>query len=119
MSKTRCIIFALVLVTAPLGWSASNTTPGEILDRPDQFDGKAVALVGTVTHLDTRVSRRGNAYYTFDLAVEGRSVKIFSFGRPPCPERATVSVDGIFQKVKQVSGRTFYNEVQARQVSCR
>jgi hypothetical protein len=113
-----CVV-VVVLFVAPLGWGASETTPAQILKGPDQFDGKAVTLLGTVTNLDARVSRRGNPYYTFDLAAGGWSIKVFSFGRPPCPVRSTVSVEGVFQKVKRVSGRTFYNEVEAHQVACR
>jgi hypothetical protein len=118
MTRIACAV-AVVLFVAPLGWVASDTTPAQILEGPDQFDGKAVTLVGTVTNLDARVSRRGNPYYTFDLSAGGRSIKIFSFGRPPCLARSTVSVEGVFQKVKRVSGRTFYNEVEAQRVSCR
>ncbi len=119
MTKRLGILFVLsVLLAAPLALLALDATPGQILDRPDQFDGKAVTLVGTVRNLDARVSRRGNPYYTFDLAAGGRSIKIFSFGRPPCPGRSAVSVEGVFQKVKRVSGRTFYNEVEAQRVVC-
>jgi len=98
---------------------AGDTTPEPILSKPDYFDGKMVSLDGIVTNLHATVSRRGNPYYTFDLSSGGRSIKVFSFGKPPCPDKSLVSVRGRFDRQKQVSGRHFYNEVEATEVTCR
>ena len=120
MTKRLGIVCAVaMLFVAPLGWAASDTTPAQIRKELDQFDGKVVTLLGTMTSLDVRVSRRGNSYYTFDLSAGGWSIKVFSFGRPPCRDGSIVIVEGVFQQVKRVSGRTFYNEVEAQRVSCR
>jgi hypothetical protein len=43
---------------------------------------------------------------------------VFSFGTPPCPEGGPVSVDGQFRQRKEISGYTFYNQVDAQRVTC-
>jgi hypothetical protein len=117
--RLRIVCVVAALSVALLGWAASEATPVQILKGPDQFDGKVVTLLGTVTNLDTRASRRGNSYYTFDLAGGGWSIKVISFGRPPCRDGSIVIVEGVFQQAKRVSDHVFYNEVKARRVSCR
>ena len=89
-----------------------------LLADPARYDGQVVALTGTATHVDRRISRKGNAYYTFQLEDGSGRVTVFSFGTPPCPSGSRVSVEGQFLRVKHVSGYTFYNQVDARQVSC-
>ena len=42
-----------------------------------------------------------------------------AFGQPPCPSGSQVMVDGAFRRVKQVSGHTFYDQIDARRVMCR
>lgn len=111
-----CAIFVVALVLPGL---AAETTPGAILGNPAQFDGATVTLAGTITNLRATTSRKGNAYYTFDLAASGQSIRVFSFGASPCPDGAGATVDGRFDRVKRVSGRTFYNEVTAVKVICR
>ena len=86
---------------------------------PARYDGQAVSLAGTINALDARVSKRGNAYYTFKLDDGSGRVNVFAFGEPPCPSGSRVAIDGTFRRVKQVSGHTFYNQVDARHVVCR
>ncbi len=112
------LVLLLLLAAAPVGWTL-EASPAEILTNPDRLDGKLVTLTGVVTNLQPRMSRRGNPYYTFDLTAEGRAVRVFSFGRSPCQAGATATVEGTFQRVKRVGRYTFYNEVEAREVTCR
>ena len=108
-------LLGIVLVNGACGF---DTTPSQILQDPDKFDGKTVTIRGTVTHLRTTVSRKGNAYYTYDLHDGNRAVRIFSFGKPECSAGVTATVTGLFTQVKRVSGRTFYNEVEANTTRC-
>jgi hypothetical protein len=110
------VILALALVVACEGADGSVKT---ILSDPGRFDGQAVTLGGTVTQLDARISRRGNAYYTFKLDDGSGRIAVFAFGQPPCPSPSRVTVDGEFRHVKRVSGHTFYDQVDARRVVCR
>jgi len=110
------VILALALAVACEGADGSVKT---ILSDPGRFDGQAVTLGGTVTQLDARVSRRGNAYYTFKLDDGSGRIAVFAFGQPPCPSPSRVTVDGEFRHVKRVSGHTFHDQVDARRVVCR
>ena len=80
ITGTIFLVAAFILVAL-----AVETTPEAILKNPEKFDGAAVTLSGTVTNLRSTVSRKGNPYYTFDLAAGGQSVRIFSFGAAPAP----------------------------------
>jgi hypothetical protein len=107
----------LLLVTAP-PVGALDASPSAILTNPDGFDGKSVTVHGTITNLRETVSRRGNPYYTLDLSDGTRSIRVFSFGKAPC-RSGTATVEGTFEKVKQVGRLTFRNEITATQVTCR
>ncbi len=95
-----------------------RTSPSEILGNADRFDGQAVAISGTVTNLQERISRAGNPYYTLDLSDGKRVIRVFSFGKAPCSS-GVATVDGTFQKAKRQGRYTFYNEVTATGVTCR
>jgi len=60
----------LLAAARPAG--ALEASPSAILTDPDRFDGKSVTIRGTITDLRETVSRRGNAYYTFDQPLDGR-----------------------------------------------
>lgn len=116
----RAIAFALlVLVALPGSAWGLDTSPAQILANADRFDGKLVTITGKITNLRETVSRKGNQYYTYDLQEGQQSIKVFSFGRASCGEGSTATVEGRFRKVKTVSGRTFYNEVEAVTTRCR
>jgi len=89
-----------------------------LLSDPARYDGQMISLSGALTNLDVRVSHRGNSYYTFELDDGSGRVTIFSFGGPPCPAGSLVTVEGQFLRVKYVSGYTFYNQVDAKRVTC-
>jgi DNA polymerase III alpha subunit len=110
------VVFLLLSVSVGEGADATVKT---VMSDPARYDGQAVILAGTVNALDARVSKRGNAYYTFKLDDGSGRVNVFAFGQPPCPSGSRVAIDGTFRRVKQVSGHTFHDQVDARHVSCR
>lgn len=109
------VLLGVVLVSGACGFEA---TPRQIQQDPDKFDGKTVTIRRTVTQLRSPVSQKGNTYYTYDLDDGDRTIRVFSFGKAQCGEGVTVTVTGLFTKVKHVSGRTFYNEVEAQTTRC-
>jgi len=115
-ASAYAVVLVLLLVAACEG---ADGPIKPLLSDPAAHDGQADTLAGTATQLDVRVSRRGNAYYTFKLDDGSGRVTVFSFGQPPCPSGSPVTVDGEFRRVKQVSGHTFYDQVDARRVVCR
>lgn len=107
----------LLLAFLPVG--AAQVSPSEILADPDKYDGQSVTLTGTVTNLRETVSRRGNPYFTFDLSDGKTAIRVFSFGKSPCHDKATATVEGRFDKVKRTGRYTFYNEVEGARVACK
>ncbi|OLC13238.1 MAG: hypothetical protein AUH29_13025 [Candidatus Rokubacteria bacterium 13_1_40CM_69_27] len=110
------LLLALALTASRA--SAIEASPSEILSDPDRFDGKIVTLSGTVTHLKSRVSQRGNAYSTFDLSDGRRAITVFAFGESPCANGRRARVEGLFQKVKRQGRYTFSHQVDATSTVC-
>ena len=112
------LVLGLLVATLSTGAFAQvlKTSPSEILANLDNFDRQAVTVSGTVTNLQERVSRSGNAYYTFDLSDGKQAVRVFSFSKSPC-RSGGATVEGTFEKVKR-QGR-YYNEITAATVTCR
>ena len=113
------IVVVLLLSVAVAVGEGADATVKTVMSDPARYDGQAVSMAGTINALDARVSRRGNAYYTFKLDDGSGRVNVFAFGQPPCPSVSRVAIDGTFRRVKQVSGHTFHDQVDARHVSCR
>jgi hypothetical protein len=114
---------AWVTVAVVLVWiAACERADGPIktlLSDPAQYDGQPVTLLGSVTQIDARVSRRGNSYYTFRLDDGSSRVTVFSYGEPPCPSGSQVTVQGVFNRVKRVGAYTFHDQIDAKRVDCR
>jgi YcxB-like protein len=73
----------------------------ELLDHPSNFDGRSVALQGRLGRLQTHVTRKGNRYYTFELAQQGRDVLVAIQDRPSCGAGVVVRVKGRFDAPKK------------------
>lgn len=114
-----CAYVVVLLLLSVAAAEAADVSVKALLSDPTRYDGQPVSLAGTVTGLDARVSKRSNAYYTFKLDDGSGRLTVFEFGQPPCPAASPVAVDGVFRRVKQISGHTFYNQVDARRVACR
>ena len=120
MSKRAWIAGLAVVVSfvAAVVASALQSSPTEILGNPDRFDGQLVTISGTLTNLQPRVSQRGNTYFTVELSDGRTSITVFKFGEPPCRAGTTATVEGRFQKVKQVGRYEFRNQVDAMKITC-
>lgn len=110
-----CLLF--IPTTAP--GQAIKTTPTEILQSADKYDGKMVQVEGKVVLANFRTSKKGNAYTTFKVTdSQNNTLSVFSFGTLTIKEGDTVKVMGRYQKVKHVPPRyTFYNEINASEGS--
>jgi hypothetical protein len=90
----------------------ANTTVVQIVSNPSAYDGKHVEVSGTVERLEQKVSHRGNPYVTFSIC-SGQCIHVFGFGSPSLSEGQKITVHGVYEAVKHVSGYTFYNEIDA------
>ncbi len=107
------VIVLLGLASPALAWDRI----GDILARPEVFDGREVVLAGKASAVDPRTSRRGNDYFTFRLSDEaGASLKVFSWGKPAIAPGDRVEVRGRFQRERRVGRYTFTDEVEASRI---
>jgi hypothetical protein len=121
VNQHRLAFLALALVVSLVlaqSTRALDATVAAILNNPAQFDGTVVAVKGNVSATKATVSRKGNRYFTFDLNDGGRTIRIFSFGNPTCPDGSWVTVTGTFNHVKRVGRYTFHDELSAERILC-
>ena len=108
---------AAILAALDISQALALQPIGDILARPEAFDGRQVVLAGRASAVDPRTSRRGNDYFTFRLSDEtAASLKVFSWGKPMFAPGDRVEVHGRFQRQRRVGRYTFTNEVEALRV---
>ena len=108
---------AAILAGLNIAQALARDRIGDILARPEAFDGREVVLQGQANALDPRTSRRGNDYFTFRLSDgTGASLKVFSWGKPMLTPGDRVEVHGRFQRERHVGRYVFTNEVEAVRV---
>jgi hypothetical protein len=114
-SATGALVSALMLAAGLAAAAAESGSELELplrdlLDNASSFDGRSVALQGTVDRLQAHVTRKGNWYYTFQLGQGGRDVLVAVQERPICRAGAIARVTGRFDGPKK--------RVDATTVSC-
>ncbi len=110
-------LWILVLAVGLAGPALARDRIGDILARPQAFDGREVVLEGKASAVDPRTSRRGNDYFTFRLSDEtGTSLKVFSWGKPAIAPGDRAEVHGRFQRERRVGRYVFTDEVEASRV---
>jgi len=111
------VLLWVVVLLGLAGPALARDRIGDILARPDAFDGREVVLAGKASAVDPRTSRRGNDYFTFRLSDEtGASLKVFSWGKPAITTGDRVEVRGRFQRERRVGRYTFTDEVEASRI---
>jgi len=110
-------LWILVLAVGLAGPALARDRIGDILARPEAFDGREVVLEGKASAIDPRTSRRGNDYCRFRLSDgTGTSLKVFSWGKPAIAPGDRVEVHGRFQRERRVGRYVFTDEVEASRV---
>ena len=89
---------------------------GKILQNKDYCNGRLVSAQGIVRGLNTRASKSGNIYTTFDLIADKDSIKIFIWGEPDFENEDNVTVVGIYRKEKKVGKYSFFDEIEAGKI---
>ena len=104
----------LVVLLASVLWSRPTSVEvAGLLQAREQFDGRAVRVVGVVHRPTYQVSKKGNSYTTFELSDATTTVRVFSFGRREVAAGATVRVDGRFYRHRTVGRQSYENEIDA------
>lgn len=113
------MIGAVAIVVSVLRLSRWLIAPAPALPfDPVAYDNQRVRLEGSVTALESTVSRRGNPYYFFVLDTKRGTVVVFKFGSPRCVEGQRATVEGVFHHVYERGGKTFTDEIDAEIVNC-
>lgn len=106
-------VLTACLVAAFTGCAnAEPTTVNDLVGNLAAYDGKRVAIAGTVAGKRESVSHEGNAYDTFWLC-DGRCIRVFIFGEPEISDGQRLTVRGTFNTVKRVGRYRFTNEITA------
>lgn len=116
LSRGLLTAVALLLMGAPPVLAAEGISVRALVQNPDQYDGKVVSVVGTVTVYRERVSTVGNLYTTFRLTEGNASVSVFVWDKQGLRNGRKVRVIGTFAKVRHVRALTFDNEIQAHRI---
>lgn len=106
-----------LLLAAPA--AAETITPiAAILAAKDRSHGQSFCVAGKPSTVFEKYSRRGNKYFTVWLDDGTAKLKVFAFGAYPQPKDSVLPLEvcGRYLKQKMVSGRVFYDELDARVV---
>jgi hypothetical protein len=108
--------FAVIAVAtlATIALAADKVTIADLLKKTDDFDKKAVSIIGKVDNFKAKTSKAGNAYFTFKLLDEkDNKLSIYSRGKldKDLADGQKVEVTGYFKKESKVGSNTFKNEV--------
>jgi len=118
---TRSRVFVLLTMlglwlNAP--WAAAQTqTIPAVLQHPDQYDGKVINVIGTITGYQESVAGVAGKYTKFRLEDGGSSVTVYYFGQHlGLKNGMRVRVIGTYSAFKQSGQYTYRNQVGAQEV---
>jgi hypothetical protein len=114
----RIALAVLMMTTAFLfpsqGWSLEL---GDVLKAPAQYDGQSVKVAGMAGEPRYQESR-GKPFTVFDLSDDqGRTLRVFSWGRLQIHRGESLVVEGTFLKSKQIGRHSIQNEIEATRVN--
>lgn len=91
------------------------TTVKSLTSEPKKWDGKRVAVEGTIEEYEERTSKAGHDYSKFRLAMPEvkERVAVFSFTHLGLANGKKAKVHGLFQETKKVGEATYKNEIDA------
>ena len=98
------LVFLAGCVSAP-----KNVSVKELATSPSKYDGNMVIVRGIVQQVDEEVTRRGNAYYVFQLTEGPYTVAVYSAGKPSITNGDSVRVTGTFAREKRVCRYTLHD----------
>ncbi len=117
-ARQSLLVFALGATLACLGSPASLQAGGivelaDLLAHPDQYDKRAVSVVGEVTNFQTATSKDGQSAYGFFLKSGEGTVKVIGLGRTAVRDGEQVVVEGVFNRLRQGGRAVVLNEIKA------
>ena len=88
-----------------------------VLANTAAYDGKNIAVIGTVSHLRHKTAKRGYNYTTFTLLGENAlsGISVYSRGTFPIADGQRVTVFGVFKRNCSAKGAVF-DEIDATKI---
>jgi len=114
-AKIPAVLVLLVACALPAS-ADQGISVRVLLEDPARYDGKVVAVVGTITAYRERVSSAGNPYTTFRLTDGDASVVVFAWNKQGLSNGQRVRVTGTFSKIKEAGSSPAGNEIQAYRI---
>jgi len=112
------ILFLSMFLLASSVHAITEATVEEIMANKDSYDGKEVAVSGTVSTPKFKASRAGKAYMTFPiLGDSGDRINILKWGDMKLKPGKKVSVKGIYRKTMKLGKYTFRDLIEASKIS--
>lgn len=111
--KTRVALLFAFLLAQGIAAAQAPLSPADVLAHGASYDGKQIAIAGTVAKIEHRTSHHGNAYTTFDLCDGSSCIHVFEFGAPELTAGQTLTVRGRFSLEKHVGTAVYRNELDA------
>ncbi|MBI4051626.1 MAG: hypothetical protein HY400_03890 [Elusimicrobia bacterium] len=105
---------SLTPLTSRVLMSQIRYTVAQIISSPADYDKKQVTVTGVVKKLQHKTSKSDNAYTVFELHANGKYVRVFSWGNLNISNNQTVTVTGLFNKIKKIQQHEFKNEIEAK-----
>lgn len=107
-------VIALLAIAATALPQPASTTIAAVLAAPDRFNHKMVKVIGVVTDLKLKTSKKGNPYATFWLHSGARRIQVYLQAHPVgITDKDTVTVVGEFAVERKVGSSVFSNEIDA------
>lgn len=103
--------FFMLLFIVVVAIAQEQVTVQALLNDGKKYDRKQVVLVGNVTDLKEKVSRKGNPYFTFKIGEGKQIISVFNYGKAPVKEGDRVKVTGTFFVEKRVGYAVYHNEI--------
>lgn len=119
MARVAQVILAAMTLTCLVVSAAQarqSLTVQDLVQNPDQYDGKVVTVVGTIAGYREGASDSGHTYTVFRLTDGDAFVTVFIWNKFRFGNGDRVRVRGAFTKAKSVGTVTLGNEIQAHRI---
>lgn len=108
-------VVAFIAGTASACAGSGTLSPGDLLAHPSTYDGKTVAVVGTVTNFLGYVSYdRSNPGVTFDLCAASRCVHVYEYADQTYTDGQSATVRGVFSIRNEKGSSPYFYEILVR-----
>lgn len=115
MNKPLKISLVFVSMLAAVAFAGEKISVSDFLNKVDSYDHKVVTVIGKTANFKAKTSKKGNAYFTFQILGQTKDEKVYVFSQGKMEKElkdgTKVEVTGKFEKERKVGTSTFKNEI--------